>query len=176
MVRVHLKIHRSCHQCRGRELWDAHQTHSLTKHLKSLLNKNRLSAVIKLPGVVTPFLILSLSCPECGLWLQLFIHIQICIEADVLICWINKPFKSLNCKQLLSVQNGTVNAAIMCFSIDCIVSQPCNFLSLSLFLFLPFFFLFLFFFLSFFPLLFISCFLALFLNVLLLLLFIFVKY
>ncbi len=29
-------------------------------------DKPRLSAVIKLPGVMTPFLILSLSCPECG--------------------------------------------------------------------------------------------------------------
>ncbi len=27
------------------------------------------------------------------LWLQLFIHIQICIQADVLICWINKTFQ-----------------------------------------------------------------------------------
>jgi len=30
------------------------------------LFKNGLSAVIKLPGVMTPFFILSLSCPECG--------------------------------------------------------------------------------------------------------------
>ncbi len=30
------------------------------------LFKNGLSSVIKLPGVMTPFLILSLSCPECG--------------------------------------------------------------------------------------------------------------
>ncbi len=30
------------------------------------LFKNALSTVIKLPGVMTPFFILTLSCPGCG--------------------------------------------------------------------------------------------------------------
>ncbi len=71
------------------------------------------------------------------LWLQLFIHIQICIQADVLIRWINKTFQVFspvsNC-----CQPQTVNAAIMCFSIDFItVLVPCN--SLSFFLYFLFY-------------------------------------
>ncbi len=56
------------------------------------------------------------------LWLQLFIHNR-CIQADVLICWINKTFQVLspvsNCCQYQTV---TVNAAIMCISFDCITA------------------------------------------------------
>ncbi len=59
------------------------------------LFKNRLSALIKLPGVMTPFFILSLM-SWMWLWLQLSIHIQICIKADVLICWIKKKKSSLS--------------------------------------------------------------------------------
>ncbi len=46
------------------------------------LFKNGLSAVIKLPGVTMPFLILSLSCPECGCDFRCSF---ICIQAVVLI-------------------------------------------------------------------------------------------
>ncbi len=75
------------------------------------------------------------------LWLQLFIHIHICIQADILICWINKTFQV---SHLLSVPNNNYESShnfYWMYHYPEIIFLYCYFSSLIIFIVIIFLFL-----------------------------------